>query len=291
MYQMGSCMTMHIVHVEDDPSLRNILKTALMSAEPTIQLYQSETVEEAFEYVEEQGSSVDLYLINIQVSGNPKGMLLAHHIRLRKFPGSILLTSADGAPSAATLNALQCEYVPKPWNLLSLIGRISRHQPSSKKPTLKFAPSANADGKPLASEPPRNLALARTNSATKNADGSQPTLEVAKVAGIPKQAIVLWIGDQQLVLPQTRSVVLGRVGRESTSTEVSVDLNDFHAYKLGVSRQHVRVEQKEGLVYITDLGSTNGTFLNNSMIASHTEQLVQNGDVIRLGQLEIHIEF
>jgi len=68
-----------------------------------------------------------------------------------------------------------------------------------------------------------------------------------------------------------------RVGRASD--------NDIVVRSLLISRHHLQVETGAGGVAITDLDSTNGTQLNGKRIPPHQSQLVQPGDVIRIGDL------
>jgi len=49
-----------------------------------------------------------------------------------------------------------------------------------------------------------------------------------------------------------------------------------------VSRRHARISWQSGNHYIEDLGSTNGTFLNGSLVTS--PQPLRSGDTIGLGQ-------
>lgn len=51
----------------------------------------------------------------------------------------------------------------------------------------------------------------------------------------------------------------------------------------GVSRQHAKVEIKEDHVYVSDMGSTNGTFVNGTQISE--QHLLKNGDKIRIGDV------
>ena len=63
------------------------------------------------------------------------------------------------------------------------------------------------------------------------------------------------------------------VGR---APECEVKLEDTYA-----SQQHARVFGKESSWYVEDLGSTNGTFVNDQKLASPAQ--VQSGDRIRIG--------
>jgi pSer/pThr/pTyr-binding forkhead associated (FHA) protein len=54
-----------------------------------------------------------------------------------------------------------------------------------------------------------------------------------------------------------------------------------------VSRRHAAVRQDGNTVVVSDLGSSNGTFVNGEPIADATR--VEAGDVIRLGAAELGI--
>jgi hypothetical protein len=49
-----------------------------------------------------------------------------------------------------------------------------------------------------------------------------------------------------------------------------------------VSRRHARISWQSGNYYVEDLGSTNGTFLNGTLVA--TAQALRPGDTIGIGQ-------
>lgn len=55
----------------------------------------------------------------------------------------------------------------------------------------------------------------------------------------------------------------------------------------GISRNHTLVEQRGDDFLLVDLGSTNGTFVNNKVIIS---KVLQDGDIIKIGQTEIKYE-
>lgn len=52
-----------------------------------------------------------------------------------------------------------------------------------------------------------------------------------------------------------------------------------------VSREHCRIELIEGHFYISDMGSTNGTYLNGKRI--HRLERLFSGDVIGIGDTDI----
>jgi hypothetical protein len=57
--------------------------------------------------------------------------------------------------------------------------------------------------------------------------------------------------------------------------------NDLVLRDAEVSRTHVRFETRNGVVYVDDLGSSNGTFLNGQRVSESIE--VREGDRIDVG--------
>ncbi|MCZ7604540.1 MAG: FHA domain-containing protein [Planctomycetota bacterium] len=57
-----------------------------------------------------------------------------------------------------------------------------------------------------------------------------------------------------------------------------------------VSRQHVRIERREGGYLLVDLGSRNGTLLNDTQITPNSTHPLNETDVIKMGTVEMVIE-
>jgi pSer/pThr/pTyr-binding forkhead associated (FHA) protein len=89
---------------------------------------------------------------------------------------------------------------------------------------------------------------------------------------------------------QLQEVVLGRSNRETGYTP-TVDLTEVDGQKYGVSRRHATLTRRDSLLRLIDHSSTNGTFLNGKRLAPEQSRVVRDGDMIRLGQLEILIAF
>ena len=71
------------------------------------------------------------------------------------------------------------------------------------------------------------------------------------------------------------------VGRDAAS-DIRLDGDDF------ASARHASIEPRPDGVWVEDLGSTNGTFVNGAKIATKT--LVRAGDAVRIGQTELRLE-
>lgn len=85
------------------------------------------------------------------------------------------------------------------------------------------------------------------------------------------------------------TITLGRYvpGQHSPT----VDLTPHHAGLMGVSRQHaVLLQQADGYA-IEDVGSTNGTWINEKRLSPNEPHPLENGDLVRLGQFVFYIAF
>ena len=71
------------------------------------------------------------------------------------------------------------------------------------------------------------------------------------------------------------------VGR-GAQNDVSIEGDEF------ASARHVRVEPRRDGVWVSDVGSTNGTYVNGALI-DRPRKLVQ-GDVVRIGETELRFE-
>lgn len=84
------------------------------------------------------------------------------------------------------------------------------------------------------------------------------------------------------------------VGRDDGSTlQPDIDLSKAQAIEMGVSRLHLMIQynKKDLSICIADLNSANGTYLNEQRLHPKELRIVSHGDAIRLGRLELIIEF
>ena len=81
--------------------------------------------------------------------------------------------------------------------------------------------------------------------------------------------------------PRSRSSGVSTLGRDHDCT-VRLDGDEF------ASARHARIDPRPDGVWVEDLGSTNGTFVNGARITS--QRLLQPGDVLRVGETELRLE-
>lgn len=91
---------------------------------------------------------------------------------------------------------------------------------------------------------------------------------------------------QILPLQGPGEYVIGRIS-EGQSVLPDIDLEPYSAYEAGVSRLHARILIEENGMWITDLGSSNGTRVNNEKLNPYQDHPLGNKDVVRLGRLSV----
>ncbi len=93
---------------------------------------------------------------------------------------------------------------------------------------------------------------------------------------------------QVLPLAERNEFTLGRIS-EGQPIMPDIDLSPYQAYARGVSRLHAVLKREATHVFLMDLGSSNGTFVNGKRLSPNVDHAITNGDVIALGKLKIQI--
>lgn len=105
-----------------------------------------------------------------------------------------------------------------------------------------------------------------------------------------KITIELSDSGEKLTVENQNRLVIGRSSAHSPRTP-DVDLAPFHAFSKGVSSLHASIFRADDHINISDLGSTNGTYLNREGLVPHQAYELHNGDLIYLGQMAIRVYF
>ena len=87
-------------------------------------------------------------------------------------------------------------------------------------------------------------------------------------------------------------IVVGRVDAAGV-VKPDADLSDYGAAELGVSRMHMAVsfDRETETVYIVDMDSANGVFVNGQRLAAKEKRVLRDGDQLRLGELVMSVYF
>lgn len=111
-------------------------------------------------------------------------------------------------------------------------------------------------------------------------------LQMTGPVAIPPFNIVLSDG-RAVALPTDRSDLL--VGCQDTADNIfpDVDLAGYDGRANGVSRRHAMLRYAGGQWSITDLGSANGTFVNDAPLKPHTPVALPEGSVVKFGAFAV----
>ena len=108
---------------------------------------------------------------------------------------------------------------------------------------------------------------------------------------VPSKGIVLinLESGKPVTIQEGKAFILGRASAEIKTREPLVDLTDLGALDYGISRVHALIRKVGKGYQITDLNSTNGTWVDSHRIKPETPTPLQSGDRIRLARLNILI--
>jgi FHA domain-containing protein len=109
--------------------------------------------------------------------------------------------------------------------------------------------------------------------------------------GEKREVILLIRGMAERVVMQEGLIYkLGRFELGLSESD-EIDLTPYGAMDRGVSRVHAQLHLENNHLYITDLASTNGTYVSGTRIEAETPTALRKGDEVLLGRLQVQILF
>jgi pSer/pThr/pTyr-binding forkhead associated (FHA) protein len=107
-------------------------------------------------------------------------------------------------------------------------------------------------------------------------------------ARVTSPSLVVVGSGRRIRLPPISAVYLGRRD-EKQNIYPHIDLTQDNGMTYGVSRRHACIHQSDDGIYIEDLGSSNGTFLNSQRLQPSQVSPLHHGDTLHLGQLQLEV--
>lgn len=108
-----------------------------------------------------------------------------------------------------------------------------------------------------------------------------------KEAVVPDSGIAFYVEGQSnpAYIDSKGEFVLGR--KPGTTSEMLLDLAPFGGYGLGLSRRHAVIRRTGNGYEVLDLGSVNGTWLNEEKLVPHKSYPLRSGSHLRLGRMRL----
>jgi pSer/pThr/pTyr-binding forkhead associated (FHA) protein len=160
--------------------------------------------------------------------------------------------------------------------------------------------SKQFDGTIFCSECGASLIHTRHNETTVSLGQPDPTSEIddpepmfvpaPTPPDVPTLTLVIMNSGRQIKLAVGDDLLIGRKDN-ARGIFPDVDLGLDGGYDAGVSRRHAILSHKDGVYQIEDLGSANGTFVNDRRLAPQAAMPLANGDELKCGTLLMRVEF
>jgi serine/threonine protein kinase len=116
-----------------------------------------------------------------------------------------------------------------------------------------------------------------------------PEKEVSTITSEMPVSASLQTQDGKTFLLDHEICAIGRQGEQKKVT-TDIDVTALDTGKLA-SRRHAQVELRDGIFYVADMGSTNGTYLNGEKVKPQEPRALNAGDVIELGKYGVRFTF
>ena len=131
------------------------------------------------------------------------------------------------------------------------------------------------------------LAVAEVTWEEREETSEAPGEEVTSPLGLK---LTIPDSGRDVEVPLTKEVNIGRLDPASASFP-DVDLTSDGGLEKGVSRRHAKITRRGCEIFIEDLGSINGTFLNRKKLTPYLPQVLKSGDELQLGKLILRVSF
>jgi len=108
-------------------------------------------------------------------------------------------------------------------------------------------------------------------------------------AAVPEGGIAVYIEGEfnPVYIDSKGEFVIGRKSMETS--EGLLDLSPLGGYHLGVSRRHAVIQRTEHGYEVLDLGSANGTWLNDERLLPYKSYPLASGSHLRLGRMRLFV--
>ena len=115
---------------------------------------------------------------------------------------------------------------------------------------------------------------------------------VPKVPNPPPWRLIMQLGTTEqttMGVDVRQALVIGRNDPDSEIPPPGIDLTPYLGLEHGISRQHAVLIPTPEALYLADMGSTNGTWINGNYLEPGQRYPLAAGDYLELGLLEFQV--
>ncbi len=105
----------------------------------------------------------------------------------------------------------------------------------------------------------------------------------------PAVRLKIGLSKREVEVPLDKVVQIGRFDPASNLSP-EVDLTQDDVVNKCISRRHAIISKQNKRVVVKDRGSVNGTFINDQKLIPHLPKILNNGDTLKLGRLQIQVQ-
>lgn len=111
------------------------------------------------------------------------------------------------------------------------------------------------------------------------------------MAQVPEGGVGIYVAGafKPFYIHVYRELIIGRVAQDPL--QATLDLSDFNAANLGVSRRHAMLRRSDAGFDVMDLASRNGTWLNAERLAANQPYPLKSGSQLRIGQMRLLVMY
>jgi pSer/pThr/pTyr-binding forkhead associated (FHA) protein len=131
-----------------------------------------------------------------------------------------------------------------------------------------------------------------SSATTVNTDALEKGTKIAESlideALIPEDNIAIFAAgaSKPIYLHVEEKLVFGRKS-DQTFEAALLDLTELGGYQMGISRRHAVIQKLEKGYEVTDLGSTNGSWLNDERLVPFKPYPLASGSQLRFGRMRL----
>jgi hypothetical protein len=139
-------------------------------------------------------------------------------------------------------------------------------------------------------DPTRDTAVLSSNMIKRLIKGTDKA-GTASLGGMREVVLVIRGMVERIVMSEGTIYQLGRFDVVGARKAEEIDLSPYGALDRGVSRVHATLHLQNDQLYLTDLNSTNGTYLAGQRLKPNEANVIRKGDEVLIGRLPVQILF